>query len=75
MFFLAAAGRCSHICNGGFITVEKFRGRGIGKLMAASFLKIARDLGYKVCPLLDESVCSDLSGSMENVRLYPHLGL
>lgn len=40
-------GRCSHICNGGFITVPKFRQKGVATIMGRSFLKIARDLGYK----------------------------
>lgn len=40
-------GRCSHICNGGFITDPKFRRQGIAKLMGQVFLKAAKDLGYK----------------------------
>jgi len=40
-------GRCSHICNGGFITAPRFRGLGIGRLMGNVFLRAARDLGYK----------------------------
>jgi RimJ/RimL family protein N-acetyltransferase len=40
-------GRCSHICNGGFITTPKYRIRGVGKLMGNMFLRMARDLGYK----------------------------
>ncbi|KAG5190470.1 acyl-CoA N-acyltransferase [Tribonema minus] len=40
-------GRCSHICNGGFITEPAFRGRGVGTLMAKAFLWLARDIGYK----------------------------
>lgn len=40
-------GRCSHICNGGFITRKQFRRQGVGRLMASCFLKFARDLGYK----------------------------
>jgi len=40
-------GRCSHICNGGFITNPEFRNMGVATLMGRSFLKIARDLGYK----------------------------
>lgn len=52
--------------------MEKFRGRGIGKLMAASFLKIARDLGYKVCPLLDESMCRNFPRSFQSVCPDPN---
>eukprot|EP00957_Ditylum_brightwellii_P071244 5415441-Ditylum_brightwellii.AAC.1 len=40
-------GRCSHVCNGGFITDPKFRGSGVGRLMGSSFLALARDLQYK----------------------------
>lgn len=40
-------GRCSHICNGGFITTPKFRKMGVATIMGKSFMKIARDLGYK----------------------------
>lgn len=40
-------GRCSHICNGGFITHPDSRRRGVARLMGKVFLKAARDLGYK----------------------------
>jgi RimJ/RimL family protein N-acetyltransferase len=40
-------GRCSHICNGGFITTPKFRQMGVGTVMGKCFLKLAKDLGYK----------------------------
>jgi GNAT superfamily N-acetyltransferase len=40
-------GRCSHICNGGFITAPRFRRIGVGRLMGRVFLRAARDLGYK----------------------------
>lgn len=40
-------GRCSHICNGGFITAPEFRQMGVATIMGRSFLKMARDLGYK----------------------------
>jgi hypothetical protein len=40
-------GRCSHICNGGFITAPQFRELGIGKLMGRVFLRAAKDLQYK----------------------------
>ena len=39
-------GRCSHVCNGGFITKKRFRKQGAGRLMGACFLRLARDLGY-----------------------------
>lgn len=40
-------GRCSHICNGGFITTPKFRKMGVATIMGRAFLKLAKDLGYK----------------------------
>jgi len=40
-------GRCSHICNGGFITTPRFRNNGVATIMGKSFVKMARDLGYK----------------------------
>ncbi|KAJ3063475.1 hypothetical protein HDU98_000728 [Podochytrium sp. JEL0797] len=40
-------GRCSHICNGGFITAAEFRGKGIGKIMGKAFMVLAPMLGYK----------------------------
>ena len=40
-------GRCSHICNGGFITAPRYRNLGVGRLMGKMFLRIARDLDYK----------------------------
>ena len=40
-------GRCSHVCNGGFMTAEKSRGLGVARLMGKVFLQAARDMGYK----------------------------
>jgi L-amino acid N-acyltransferase YncA len=40
-------GRCSHICNGGFITAPNHRQQGVARLMGRFFLQAARDLGYK----------------------------
>ncbi|CAM9951480.1 unnamed protein product [Discosporangium mesarthrocarpum] len=40
-------GRCSHVCNGGFITDPAYRRRGVAKIMGRAFLRLARDLGYK----------------------------
>ncbi|XP_071130054.1 uncharacterized protein [Mytilus edulis] len=39
-------GRCSHICNAGFIVKASSRGYGVGTFMAEAYLQIARDLGY-----------------------------
>lgn len=41
-------GRCSHVCNGGFVVAEEFRVSGIGSFMCPLYLKIARDLGFEV---------------------------
>lgn len=40
-------GRCSHVCNGGFITNPKYRRLGIGKFMGYHFKRLAKDLGYR----------------------------
>ncbi|CAF0912507.1 unnamed protein product [Rotaria sp. Silwood1] len=40
-------GRCSHICNGGFITSDIYRNQGVAKIMALAFIEIAPLLGYK----------------------------
>ncbi|KAI8924863.1 hypothetical protein BC831DRAFT_505312 [Entophlyctis helioformis] len=40
-------GRCSHVCNGGFIVEHAQRGKGVGTVMANAFKQIAPLLGYK----------------------------
>ncbi len=40
-------GRCSHVCNGGFITDPRRRRRGVARLMGYAFLRLAKDLGYR----------------------------
>ncbi|KAH8828240.1 hypothetical protein DL96DRAFT_1602382 [Flagelloscypha sp. PMI_526] len=40
-------GRSSHICNAGFVTVPEHRGKGIGTILANSFVYYAPKLGYK----------------------------
>ncbi|NJL62071.1 MAG: GNAT family N-acetyltransferase [Methylacidiphilales bacterium] len=40
-------GRCSHICNAGFIVQREMRGLGLGRFMGESMLEIASELGYK----------------------------
>ena len=39
-------GRCSHVCNGGFIVREAARGNGVGERCGRAFLQLARQLGY-----------------------------
>lgn len=41
------SGRCSHICNAGFIVQPQMRGQGIGRFMGETMLIIARSLGYQ----------------------------
>ncbi|MGV0107055.1 GNAT family N-acetyltransferase [Nostoc sp. DSM 114167] len=40
-------GRCSHICNAGFIVQPGLRGRGLGRFMGEAMLSIAANLGYE----------------------------
>jgi len=40
-------GRCSHICNGGFLTCTEARGKGVGRAMATAFLHYGPLLGYR----------------------------
>jgi RimJ/RimL family protein N-acetyltransferase len=40
-------GRCSHICNGGFITAPEHQNKGVATLMGRVFLQVAKDLQYK----------------------------
>lgn len=40
-------GRCSHICNAGFIVQPEIRGQGIGRYMGEAMLAIARARGYR----------------------------
>ncbi|QLE43284.1 GNAT family N-acetyltransferase [Nostoc sp. C052] len=40
-------GRCSHICNAGFIVQPALRGQGLGRFMGESMLSIAANLGYE----------------------------
>lgn len=62
-------GRCSHYCNGGFITHPSWRRRGVGKFMAVMYLRIAKDLGFK-------AVLFDLvfSSNLPSISLWDKLG-
>jgi GNAT superfamily N-acetyltransferase len=40
-------GRCSHICNGGFIVDFQHSNKGVGTLMGQSYLNLAPKLGYE----------------------------
>ncbi|KAF2096704.1 zf-H2C2-domain-containing protein, partial [Rhizodiscina lignyota] len=39
-------GRSSHVCNGGFLTTDASRNRGVGRLMGESYIDWAPKLGY-----------------------------
>ncbi|OQE84996.1 hypothetical protein PENNAL_c0025G05781 [Penicillium nalgiovense] len=39
-------GRCSHVCNGGFLTTTAARGKGVGQAMGEAYLEFAPRLGY-----------------------------
>lgn len=39
-------GRCSHVCNAGFLVNPIYRGMGIGKFLGKQYLTIAPKLGY-----------------------------
>lgn len=40
-------GRCSHICNAGFVVQTAMRSQGIGRFMGETLLELARDRGYR----------------------------
>ncbi|KAA8644221.1 hypothetical protein EYZ11_004537 [Aspergillus tanneri] len=40
-------GRCSHVCNAGFLTTSAARNRGVGIVMGETYLEYAPKLGYK----------------------------
>jgi ribosomal protein S18 acetylase RimI-like enzyme len=62
-------GRCSHICNAGFIVQPEMRGEGIGRFMGESMLGIATALGY-------EAVMFNLvfATNIPSIRLWQSLG-
>lgn len=37
-------GRCSHVCNAGFLTTEAARGKGVGVAMGETYLEFAPKL-------------------------------
>lgn len=62
-------GRCSHICNAGFIVQPGLRGQGLGRFMGESMLLIAANLGY-------EAVMFNLvfETNIPSIRLWQSLG-
>lgn len=61
--------RCSHFCNGGFITNKQYRRRGVAMCMGRAFLRIARDLGFQAS--LFNLV---FTHNVASVRLWEKLG-
>lgn len=70
------AGRCSHICNAGFLTTAAARGKGVGQQMGEAYLEFAPKL---VCispcmkfefPLVNTDLCSV---GIQILRLQPGL--
>lgn len=62
-------GRCSHVCNGGFITNKNYRGLGVGAFMGEHFKKLAKDLGYRAS--LFNLV---FASNVPSVKLWRNLG-
>ena len=62
-------GRCSHICNAGFIVKPEWQGQGVGRFMAETMLQIAVNLEYKavMLNLVFET-------NIPSVRLWESLG-
>ncbi|BDD62942.1 hypothetical protein MAP00_007895 [Monascus purpureus] len=62
-------GRCSHVCNGGFLTTKTARGKGVGNVMGEAYLDFAPKLGYKY------SVFNLVfANNMASIRIWERLG-
>ena len=68
-------GRCSHVCNGGFIVRKETRGNGIGQRMGKTFLPLAQDLGYKASFFNLVFVSNGVSDRMWQKLGYTMLGV
>ncbi|ORX50599.1 hypothetical protein DM01DRAFT_260210 [Hesseltinella vesiculosa] len=62
-------GRCSHICNAGFVTSSIHRGNGAGVAMGESLTLIATTLGYK--GIVFNLVFANNTASL---KIWPKLG-
>jgi GNAT superfamily N-acetyltransferase len=62
-------GRCSHICNGGFVTAAQFRRQGVARLMGVQYQRLAKDLGYTASFFNLVFVCN-----VASVELWKSLG-
>ena len=62
-------GRCSHICNAGFIVQPTMRGQGIGRIMGETMLLLAASLNY-------QAVMFNLvfETNIPSIRLWESLG-
>lgn len=79
-------GHCSHICNGGFITKESARRKGIARFMGSNYLQLAKALGFKASMFnlvfvtntgslhLWRSLNFKEIGRIPNAGYYPSLG-
>jgi RimJ/RimL family protein N-acetyltransferase len=62
-------GRCSHVCNGGFITAPQARHQGVATLMGHMYLQAAKDLGYR-----SSYFNLVFANNVASVRLWESLG-
>jgi RimJ/RimL family protein N-acetyltransferase len=62
-------GRCSHVCNGGFITAPQARHQGVATLMGHTYLQAAKDLGYR-----SSYFNLVFANNVASVRLWESLG-
>eukprot|EP00047_Mylnosiga_fluctuans_P016985 m.57921 g.57921 ORF g.57921 m.57921 type:complete len:202 (-) comp6860_c0_seq3:191-796(-) len=62
-------GRCSHICNGGFIVHPSSRNQGVGQVLGTAFLQLAKLLGYEAA-MFNLVFVSNIA----SVRLWKTLG-
>lgn len=62
-------GRCSHFCNGGFLTHPDHRRRGVAQFMVVTYLRVAKDLGFRAS-LFNLVFASNVA----SVKLWEKLG-
>lgn len=62
-------GRCSCYCNGGFLTHPDHRRRGVAQFMAVTYLRVAKDLGFRAA-FFNLVFASNVA----SVRLWEKLG-
>lgn len=62
-------GRCSHFCNGGFLTHPNWRRCGVASAMVTAYLRVAKDLGFRA--VLFNLV---FASNVASVRLWEKFG-